>query len=102
MTILKLTPKPLHIFLFMSLNAIDMALTAKALSLGAIELNFIFATFGNPLAMSAVKMILTGTILLALVKFRRIYFIHGLNAGMSLVVIWNAVAVVSWFLPSVS
>ena len=102
MLILRTAPKPLHIYLFVALNALDIALTMKALSLGAKEINLVFVALEHPVAMAAVKMILIGTILLGLVLFRRTYLLHWLNAGMSLVVIWNVIAVLTWFLPLVS
>ena len=102
MLVLRTAPKPLHIYLFVALNALDIALTMKALSLGAKEINLVFAFFEHPVAMIALKIILIGTILLGLVLFRRTYLLHWLNAGMSLVVIWNVIAVLTWFLPLVS
>ena len=96
MLVLRNDPKPLHVYLFIALNAVDIALTLTALSLGAREINLVFAAFQNPVLMAAVKMILAGTILLGLALFRRVYLVHWLNAGMTLVVIWNIVAVFSW------
>lgn len=93
------TPNPLHLYLFIALNAVDVALTVKALSLGASEINCVFGTFEHPLEMAAVKMILVGAILLGLVALKRIYLMHWLNAGMALVVVWNVAAVLTWSLP---
>lgn len=90
------TPRPLHVYLFIALNVLDILLTAAALSLGARELNGIFAWARHPIVMAAVKMILVGAILLGLVMWRRTYLIHLLNTGMTLVVIWNIAAVISW------
>jgi hypothetical protein len=99
MSVLRKDPKPLHVYLFIALNAVDVALSITALSLGAKEINLLFAAFQNPVSMIAVKMILVGTIVLGLVIFRRVYLLHLLNAGMTLVVFWNVIAVLSWSLP---
>lgn len=96
---LSTTVQPIHIILFVALNAVDVALTMTALSLGAREINVLFASFNHPLEISAVKLTLVGLILLGLVVARRVYLMHWLNAGMTLVVIWNVIAVLSWSLP---
>ena len=96
MLVLRKEPKPLHVYLFIALNALDIALTIIALSLGAEEMNLLLASFQNPVSLVAVKMILAGTIALGLVIFRRVYLVPFVNAGMTLVVIWNIVAVLTW------
>ncbi len=96
MSVLCKDPKPLHVYLFIALSAVDVALTITALSFGVKELNLLFAAFQNPISMIAAKMILTGMVVLGLVIFHRVYFIFLLNAGMTLVVLWNIVAVLTW------
>ena len=76
MPVLRTDPNPIHVFLFIALNATDVALTATALSLGAREINTIFIAFNHPIEMSALKLIFIGLILLGLVIARRIYLIH--------------------------
>ncbi len=96
MAVLRTTPRAIHFCLFLSLNIIDALLTTSALSQGAIELNPLFATFEHPLEMAAMKTILVGTILLGLALSRRTYLLHALNAGITLVVFWNILAVLTW------
>jgi hypothetical protein len=87
-----------RIFLFIALNIIDIALTAFAISLGASEMNYIYAAARNPVNMMALKMMLAGLVISGLLMFRRTDMLHLVNIGMVLVVLWNIVAIISWSL----
>ena len=87
-----------RVFLFVSLNIIDIALTAFALSLGASEMNYIYATAGGPVNMLMMKMMLAGAVISGLLLFRRTNMLNWLNIGLVLVVLWNVVAIISWSL----
>ena len=87
-----------RVFLFVSLNIIDIALTAFALSLGASEMNYIYATAGGPVNMLMMKIMLAGAVISGLLLFRRTNMLNWLNIGLVLVVLWNVVAIISWSL----
>jgi len=87
-----------RVFLFVSLNVIDIALTAFALSLGASEVNYIYAAAGSPVNMMVMKLMLAGAVISGLLLFHRTNILNWVNIGLVLVVLWNVVAIVSWSL----
>jgi hypothetical protein len=85
----------INISLFVGLNITDVLLTIASLSLGARELNPVYSA-ASPLGIAAIRTVILGIVILALVLSRRIHLINWLNIGLILVVIWNIVAVISW------
>jgi len=79
---------------FVGLNIIDAGLTRTALVLGASELNPIAATgFGSSMLL---KGLVSLTVVVALLLFKRGKLLKPLNLGMFLVVLWNGFAIWSW------
>ncbi|GAG98753.1 unnamed protein product [marine sediment metagenome] len=79
---------------FVGLNILDAQLTGTALALGASELNPIAATgFGSSMLL---KGLISLTVVIALLLFKRGKLLKPLNLGMLLVVLWNGFAIWSW------
>ena len=79
---------------FMGLNILDARLTRTALILGASELNPIAATgFGSSMLL---KGLISLTVVIALLLFKRGKLLKPLNLGMLLVVLCNGFAIWSW------
>jgi len=85
-----------NVLLFVSLNITDIALTAFALSLGASEMNYIYALAGNPLRMAGLKMLLSAGVISGLLLYRRFDMLNWINIGLIFVVLWNIVAIITW------
>ena len=85
-----------HGTLFLTLNVADLAITAFLLSIGAHEMNPIYASSGNIYSLAATKIALTFLILIGLVVGNRMHLLKWLNVGLGLIVVWNIVAVVTW------
>ena len=80
--------------LFIVLNILDAQLTGVALALGSSELNPIAATgFGSSMLL---KGLISLTVVVALLLFKRGKLLKPLNLGMFLVVLWNGFAIWSW------
>ena len=80
------------VILFILLNVLDVYLTSLALSLGSSELNPVMKLGALPL-MKSVLVVLAILLLWRLDKF---YLLKYLNIGMSIVVVYNLVAIWSW------
>jgi hypothetical protein len=85
-----------HGFLFLTLNFVDLGITAFLLSIGAQEMNPIYASTGNLYSLAATKIALTSLILIGLVAGNRMHLLKWLNIGLGLIVIWNIIAVATW------
>ena len=82
--------------LFGTLNLADLLLTVFLLSIGAPELNPVFASMGNIYLFASTKVILVGAVMLGLFYFNQSHLFKWLNAGMGLIVAWNILAVMTW------
>jgi hypothetical protein len=85
-----------HGFLFLSLNFVDLGITAFLLSIGGQEMNPIYASSGNIYSLAATKIAFTSLILIGLVAGNRMHLLKWLNIGLGLIVIWNIIAVATW------
>ncbi len=82
--------------LFVGFNIADLLLTAFLLSIGAPELNPVFASMGNIYVFAAAKIAMMGVVVLGLARFNRLHLLKWLNVGMGLIVAWNILAVITW------
>ena len=82
--------------LFLTLNVVDLGITAFLLSIGAQEMNPIYASSGNIYSLAATKIALTSLILIGLTAGNRMHLLKWLNIGLGLIVIWNFIAVATW------
>lgn len=82
--------------LFLSLNVADLVITVFLLSIGAQEMNPIYASSQSLLSLAITKVALMSLILVGLVAGNRMHLLKWLNIGLGLIVIWNIVAVVTW------
>ena len=84
--------------LFAGFNIADLLLTVFLLSIGAPELNPIFASMGNIYVFAVTKIAMVGLVVLALARFNQLHLLKWLNVGMGLIVVWNILAVVTWMM----
>jgi hypothetical protein len=82
--------------LFLSLNVVDLVITAFLLSIGAQEMNPIYASSESLLSLAITKIALVSLVLIGLVAGNRMHLLKWLNIGLGLIVIWNIVAVFTW------
>lgn len=82
--------------LFLTLNVADMGLTAFLLSIGAQEMNPIYASSGSLYSLAITKIALVSLVMIGLVAGNRMYLLKWLNMGLVLIVMWNIVAVATW------
>jgi len=86
----------IDVLLFIILNEADIVLTTIALYLGSREMNFILASLESPFLMAGAKALFCITIITLLLGFKCNNLFKYLNIGLTLVVLWNLVAVISW------
>ena len=79
--------------MFVSLNMLDAELTALALSLGSSEVNHFVEGFGFDLVL---KTLVSAAFAIPLLLIRWWRALVLLCAGMSGVVAWNVIAVMTW------
>ncbi|MBN1376035.1 MAG: hypothetical protein JXA01_07765 [Dehalococcoidia bacterium] len=84
--------------LFIGFNLADLLLTMFLLSIGAPELNPIFASMGNIYVFAVAKLAMMGVIVLGLARFNQMHLLRWVNIGMGLIVTWNILAVVTWLM----
>jgi hypothetical protein len=82
--------------LFLTLNIADLGLTAFLLSIGAQEMNPIYASSGSLYSLAVTKIALVSLIFIGLVAGNRMHLLKWLNIGLGLIVVWNIVAVATW------
>lgn len=82
--------------LFLTLNVADLGITAFLLSIGAQEMNPIYASSESLFSLAATKIALVGLVFIGLVAGKRIHLLKWLNVGLALIVVWNIVAVATW------
>jgi len=79
--------------LFVALNMLDALLTTLAISHGSSEANMLAVSFGGDVALKA---LISTALAVPLMLGRWTRALALLCVGMSLVVAWNAVAIISW------
>ena len=82
--------------LFLTLNVADLGLTAFLLSIGAQEMNPIYASSESLFSFAVTKVTLVSLVLIGLVAGNRMHLLKWLNAGLGLIVVWNIIAVATW------
>ncbi len=82
--------------LFIGFNIADLLLTVFLLSIGAPELNPIFASMGSIYVFAAAKITMMSVIMLGLARFNQMHLLRWVNVGMGIIVAWNILAVVTW------
>jgi hypothetical protein len=83
----------LFVTAFVVLNILDAHITGVSLALGSSELNPIAMAFGSNILLKALIACAIG---IALVLFKRGKLLKPLVLGMSLIVMWNSLAIWSW------
>ena len=83
----------LFVTAFVGLNTLDAHMTGVSLALGSSELNPIAMAFGSNILLKA---LIASAIGIALVLFKRGKLLKPLILGMSLIVLWNSLAIWSW------
>ena len=83
----------LFVTAFVGLNILDAYMTGVSLALGSSELNPIATAFGSNIL---IKALIASAIGIALVLFKRGKLLKPLVLGMSLIVLWNSLAIWSW------
>ena len=83
----------LFVTAFVGLNILDAYMTGVSLALGSSELNPIATTFGSNMLLKA---LIASAIGIAFVLFKRGKLLKPLVLGMSLIVLWNSLAIWSW------
>ena len=83
----------LFVTAFVGLNILDAYMTGVSLVLGSSELNPIATAFGSNML---IKALIASAIGIALVLFKRGKLLKPVVLGMSLIVLWNSLAIWSW------
>ncbi|MGB2798493.1 MAG: DUF5658 family protein [Dehalococcoidia bacterium] len=83
----------LFVTAFVGLNILDAYMTGVSLALGSSELNPIATAFGSNIL---IKALIASAIGIAFVLFKRGKLLKPLVLGMSLIVLWNGLAIWSW------
>jgi len=83
----------LFVTAFVGLNILDAYMTGVSLALGSSELNPIATSFGSNMLLKA---LIASAIGIAFVLFKRGKLLKPLVLGMSLIVLWNSLAIWSW------